>query len=346
MSHFVTAVFVPTNIATDAALLDSYLNKVLGPYDENFEVDEYDRDCHCIGEVARSEARQRTEDKFGTWDDMRSNFNALILADGRNVGEMRAREHQLACLRKLTLEEEKEYKEIDKECDSLWKDYIKERNEFEEKLFNEHPMKDEPNPKCGFYSGERADWWPEDAKEGDRYDDESGCGGTGTYRSTYNPQSKWDWWVIGGRWNGWLAPPELKPENQPENYQKCFVCQGTGLRNDKLGLEARANNPEYTCNGCNGDGKTLKWTTDLRDTGYNVVTPEYILSLGLLGELPTPFAFIDTDGEWHEKGKMGWFGISSDEKERIAWVKEWSEALNSLNSELFDYRVVVTDLHI
>jgi hypothetical protein len=22
--------------------------------------------------------------------------------------------------------------------------------------------------------------------------------------STYNPDSKWDWWVIGGRWDGWI----------------------------------------------------------------------------------------------------------------------------------------------
>lgn len=28
--------------------------------------------------------------------------------------------------------------------------------------------------------------------------------------STYNPQSKWDWWVIGGRWTGYFA---VKPEH-------------------------------------------------------------------------------------------------------------------------------------
>lgn len=27
------------------------------------------------------------------------------------------------------------------------------------------------------------------------------CAGTGFYESTYNPLSKWDWWVIGGRWD-------------------------------------------------------------------------------------------------------------------------------------------------
>ena len=28
------------------------------------------------------------------------------------------------------------------------------------------------------------------------------CKGTGIYMSTYNPQSRWDWWVVGGRWEG------------------------------------------------------------------------------------------------------------------------------------------------
>jgi hypothetical protein len=30
------------------------------------------------------------------------------------------------------------------------------------------------------------------------------CKGTGTYKSTYNPKSKWDWYVVGGRWNNTL----------------------------------------------------------------------------------------------------------------------------------------------
>lgn len=35
------------------------------------------------------------------------------------------------------------------------------------------------------------------------------CNGSGTVDVTYNPDSKWDWWVIGGRWDGVMAskPP-------------------------------------------------------------------------------------------------------------------------------------------
>jgi len=36
----------------------------------------------------------------------------------------------------------------------------------------------------------------------------SECHGRGTYTSTYNPNRKWDWWQIGGRWDGVLRGKE------------------------------------------------------------------------------------------------------------------------------------------
>ena len=35
--------------------------------------------------------------------------------------------------------------------------------------------------------------------------------------STYNPDSKWDWWVIGGRWDGWLLDHETSGEQVAAN---------------------------------------------------------------------------------------------------------------------------------
>ena len=35
--------------------------------------------------------------------------------------------------------------------------------------------------------------------------------------STYNPKSKWDWYVIGGRWDGWINGRETDCEAVPDN---------------------------------------------------------------------------------------------------------------------------------
>ena len=95
MSHFVTAVFVPTNISTQPDLLDKYLEDTLAPFDENLEADEYYRDCHCVGQVARNEAGARADAEFGTIESLRNLFAALVLTDGRCVGDMQKLNQEL-----------------------------------------------------------------------------------------------------------------------------------------------------------------------------------------------------------------------------------------------------------
>jgi len=75
-----------------------------------------------------------------------------------------------------------------------------------------------------------------------------------------NQNAKWDWWKIGGRYSGKLGTYD--PEKDERNYKFCWLCGGTGTRDDELGREARANNPDYTCNGCNGTGKELVWPSE------------------------------------------------------------------------------------
>lgn len=71
----------------------------------------------------------------------------------------------------------------------------------------------------------------------DHYDDES------------NPRPNlWDWYVIGGRWTG--AHDGHDPRTDPRNYERCWLCNGTGFRCDALGMKARQDDPTYTCNGC------------------------------------------------------------------------------------------------
>jgi hypothetical protein len=92
--------------------------------------------------------------------------------------------------------------------------------------------------------------------------------------STFNPQSFYDWYQIGGRWTG--SHDKFDPENDPMNVETCRMCNGTGFRDDELGKQEREKDPSYTCNGCGqynnetkmwehgrqGKGLSLKWPTN------------------------------------------------------------------------------------
>jgi len=81
-----------------------------------------------------------------------------------------------------------------------------------------------------------------------------------------NPNATWDWWQLGGRYSGRLAAG-YDPEKDPANMETCWLCDGTGKRDDEIGRQCRAGNPEYTCNGCQGKGHSVKWPSKWTDVG-------------------------------------------------------------------------------
>ena len=46
------------------------------------------------------------------------------------------------------------------------------------------------------------------------------------------------------------------------------------------------------------------------------------------------FAFIDLNGKWHQRGKMGWFGCHSKEVEEQDWATEYWDDFNSLDDNV------------
>ena len=49
-----------------------------------------------------------------------------------------------------------------------------------------------------------------------------------------------------------------------------------------------------------------------------------------------PFCFVDTEGNWHEKGEMGWWGMTSNEKQRTDWHEEFKSYVQSLLKDAYD----------
>lgn len=59
--------------------------------------------------------------------------------------------------------------------------------------------------------------------------------------------------------------------------------------------------------------------------------------------IETPYAFITPDGEWVERGEMGWFGMGSNEIDEDAWDAKFKEYLKTLDKNIILTQV---DCHI
>lgn len=117
------------------------------------------------------------------------------------------------------------------------------------------------------------------------YKDDGMIDKDGNLLSTYNPNSKWDWYEIGGRWNGGLA---------------------MNLKTKKSGNECKVSQID-------------------------------------MKKISTPYAFITPNGNWIERGQMGWFGISSNDKDEKTWNREFKKFLKTLKKSTI---VTVVDCHI
>jgi hypothetical protein len=197
------------------------------------------------------------------------------------------------------------------------------------------------------------------------------------YRTTtYNPKSKWDWYVIGGRWTGYFSGYE--PDKDPANLETCFLCKGTGIRDDwatvvkgKKKYKDEWAKKCHGCNGCNGKGKSLKFSFGNHDG--DVLRVRDIKN----PEKNATFAVVLPDGQWVEKGEMGWWGVSSPhdmppappmlkgqsgdeyraspafqkwreevQKMEAKQGKSWQKAYMEILKKYQDYWAVLVDCHI
>jgi hypothetical protein len=152
---------------------EQVIGELLAPYDENLETEEYDTKCSCVGWKAVCENEKLVEEKFGKWDDLKKEFWKEAF-DKYGIKST----HDERCTR-----------EISNELDDLWEQKTKERLEWYNSNLTSHPLYNKPDKDC------------------------EECDGTGLAKTTYNPDSKWDWWVIGGRWNGEIRAERRRSED-------------------------------------------------------------------------------------------------------------------------------------
>lgn len=206
-----------------------------------------------------------------------------------------------------------------------------------------------------------------------------------------NPDKKWDWWSIGGRWSGYLTPTEeasmrknsdpLAPEKGEAGLlgsqsdaagcdiiRKCDVDfesmrNRAGARAEKSyrdvmavvgdlsdyktwdelyaihGNETRelfhAQRAKNALNEAAKANHDLHWT-NLDE--YTCSEEEYVEKQRRAAT--TVFAFL-RDGEWAERGEMGWWACVSNEKSD--WTKQFNDMLDNVPD---DHWLTIIDCHI
>ena len=177
-----------------------------------------------------------------------------------------------------------------------------------------------------------------------------------------NPNAKWDWWVIGGRWGGSLTVKadckdcETVEEIQNaviningEKYKKVDIARIKDLefpQKEKLYKEA-LRFWEMKVEG--KEPKTAKEKEDLKFCFYN--NNYFINRYGdkeTYAECESTFhtyAVVTKDGKWHAEGEMGWFGMDTTEKEtKVGYIKNYKNIV--IDSAEDDDYITIVDCHI
>ncbi|MEE9393742.1 MAG: hypothetical protein V3W41_14660 [Planctomycetota bacterium] len=78
------------------------------------------------------------------------------------------------------------------------------------------------------------------------------------------------------------------------------------------------------------------------EVANNIIDAETLKKLVHQGDKRLPFAAVDLGGGWNQRGEMGWFGTSSDEKGEGEWREQFVEMLDKAGQ----CWAVGCDLHI
>lgn len=173
-----------------------------------------------------------------------------------------------------------------------------------------------------------------------------------------NPNAKWDWYSVGGRWFGafklkdgfcdegklgersWANANEEIPSGRcdsakvkhidftpnEEKYNRALrlwevVVEHSPLKDGEKDFVSFWNEKYYTD------------TYGTKECYAEECSLEFL-----------PFAAVTLDGEWHEEGSMGWFGCSTSTNESKNSFKDWFlKYIEEIDPEMY---ITMVDCHI
>lgn len=158
----------------------------------------------------------------------------------------------------------------------------------------------------------------------------------GNIYTTYNPKSKWDWWSYGGRFSG-----KLKRKNTGDYYDELPIKD----------IDFSADMELYK--------ESIEWWEDCFENNlpkeeqpFRLYRDEYYLNrykdketFAKSQATFSTFAVLTPDGEWHEPGQVGWFGVSSEsDEDYMDWVRNYQKKF--IEPYMSGFMMSIIDCHI
>lgn len=166
--------------------------------------------------------------------------------------------------------------------------------------------------------------------EDEGFDVDEETGRTGYWE---NPNARWDWFVVGGRWGGKLrlgdggrsdvaAVADVVADVDPAAYAMALERYRRWLAGERV-----------------DDFELISYRRDIVLDRYPDAEAYARCRAGFWTH-----AVVTPDGEWHEVGRMGWFGISDESGEGLRdWVDHYRERYLD---PYVDHTIVMVDCHI
>lgn len=161
----------------------------------------------------------------------------------------------------------------------------------------------------------------------------------GNELSTYNPNSKWDWYSLGGRWGGSLLTKDGKHVDMCDLKNLDVSDNMEDYKNAERFWEVVIEKAPLIKGENEEDFHT--WYKDEFYTERYKTKENYAKCQSKF----TTFAVLTPDGEWHEPGTMGWFGCSSEtDEDHVNWILHYKE--NFIDPYIDDCEIYLVDCHI
>jgi hypothetical protein len=143
------------------------------------------------------------------------------------------------------------------------------------------------------------------------------------YWTQANPKGRWDWWQIGGEWNGAVRAnrPKMLDKAATAAKEAEMRAKGDSEYIIKLTATVAIPNPHYD--------PVLAKDMPANNTCPVKDLPEDIIA----------FALLTPEGEWHEQGEVGMWGVALNEK------PDWPETFLKLLGNYSDCLAVGVDCH-